>query len=140
VAITPPWSAFGNRDFGDLPNAEKYKWLEYHKWRFNSDWYTSLGGHFVLRTSIKAGFLGYLNKSIGTPPFNRFQIGGDGLSTFSYNITGKEVISQRGYDIYTNTEGATIFNKYAAELRYPFSTNPSAMVYGVFFVEGANAW
>jgi outer membrane protein insertion porin family len=33
-----------------------------------------------------------------------------------------------------------IFNKYTAEVRYPFSLNPSATIFGLAFVEGANGW
>ena len=81
--------------------------------------------------------MGYYNKDIGFSPFERFQMGGDGLSGANYFI-GKEIVSQRGYDVY-QTDGV-IFNKYTAELRYPFSLQPTATIYGILFSDAANAW
>ena len=37
------------------------------------------------------------------------------------------------------TDGV-IFNKYTAELRYPFSLQPTATIYGILFSDAANAW
>ena len=39
-----------------------------------------------------------------------------------------------------NLGGATIFNKFTAELRYPLSLNPSSTIFGLLFLEGGNAW
>jgi outer membrane protein insertion porin family len=36
--------------------------------------------------------------------------------------------------------GATIYNKYTLELRYPLTLNPSATVYGIAFAEAGNSW
>ncbi len=141
IQVTPPWSLFTGKDYSNLPNNEKYKWIEYHKYRFTSDWYTNIFGKFVLRTATKLGYLGFYNASIGPSPFERFVLGGDGLSNLSFNLAGQDIISQRGgYDPYAPTGGATIFNKHTVELRYPFSTNPSAFIYGHIFAEAANQW
>lgn len=138
LQLTPKYSTwFSNKDFSTLPNEDKYKWIEYHKWRFNADWYTGIVGKLILKTSVKTGYLGYWNQQIGYSPFERFDAGGDGLSQ-NYNFYGRDVISQRGYDQYQTA--ATIFNKYSLELRYPFSTNPQAFIYGLMFAEGGNAW
>jgi len=141
VQITPPWSLFSGKDYTDLPNNQKYKWIEYHKYRFTSDWYTNVFGKFVLRTATKMGYLGNYNSEIGPSPFERFVLGGDGLSNLNFNLAGQEIIAQRGgYDPYAPPGGATIFNKHIVELRYPFSTNPSAFIYGHIFAEAANQW
>ncbi len=141
VQITPPWSVFTGKDYSSLPNNEKYKWIEYHKYRFTSDWYTNLFGKFVLRTATKLGYLGYYNSTIGPSPFERFVLGGDGLSNINFNLAGQDIVAQRGgYDPYAPQGGATIFNKHTVELRYPFSTNPSAFIYGHVFAEAANQW
>jgi outer membrane protein insertion porin family len=137
VQLTPPYSLFSGKDYSTLSDQEKYKWVEFHKWRFVAEWYTPVFGKFVVKTSAKTGFLGYYNKDIGVSPFERFNVGGDGLSQ-TYTLYGVDIISQRGYDQYA--KGANIFNKYTAEIRYPFSTNPSAFVYGLAFVEAGNAW
>ncbi|HZG01089.1 MAG TPA: outer membrane protein assembly factor BamA [Chitinophagales bacterium] len=142
VQLTPPWSLLNGKDYTTLTVNEKYKWIEYHKYRFNVDWYTPIVGKLVLRTSAKTGFMGFYNPEVGFSPFERFELGGDGLS--NYSIYGKDIISQRGYDpvpgTYVPEGGATIFNKFTAELRYPFSTNPNAFIYGLVFAEGGNQW
>jgi outer membrane protein insertion porin family len=136
--LTPPYSLFSNKDYSDLPAAAKYKWVEFHKWRFGAEWYTNMFGKFVLKLGAKGGYLGYYNRDIGLTPFERFQVGGDGLSQ-NFSLYGIDIISQRGYDVYTVTP-APIFNKFTMELRYPFSTNPSAFIYGTAWAEAGNAW
>ncbi len=134
---TPPFSSFSGKDYSGESQAEKYKWIEYHKYKFVADWYQKVAGNLVLRLASKYGFLGYYNKDIGYSPFERFQLGGDGLSGFSAFV-GRDIISQRGYEVYASS--ATIFNKYVAELRYPFSLQPTATIYGIAFMDAANAW
>ena len=119
--FTPPYSAFSGKDYSTLSEQDRYKWIEYHKYRFKADWYKTLVGNMVFKFSAKMGFMGYYNPDIGLSPFERFQLGGDGLSGQNYFI-GRDIISQRGYEIYGND--ATIFNKYVAEVRYPFSLSP----------------
>jgi outer membrane protein insertion porin family len=135
--FTPPFSSFSDKDYSGEPSNVKYKWIEYHKYRFTADWYQTIVGKLVLKLSTKYGFLGYYNPDIGFSPFERFQLGGDGLSGYSYFI-GRDIVSQRGYGVYA--QNATIFNKYSAELRYPLSLNPSATIYALGFVDAANAW
>lgn len=135
--FTPPFSAFSGRDYtGETPD-QKFKWIEYHKYKFVADFYQKIYGNLVLRVASKFGYLGYYNKGIGFSPFERFQMGGDGLSGYSYFI-GRDIVSQRGYDVYASQ--ATIYNKYQVELRYPFSLSPTATIYGLAFVDAANAW
>jgi len=143
--FTPPYSLFSDENYDKATPSEKYKWVEYHKYRFNAEWYQAVAGNLVLKLALKYGFLGYYNKSIGYSPFERFSVGGDGLSGFNMFV-GKDLISQRGYETgyagLTNdpVTNATIFNKYTAEIRYPFSLNPSATIFGLGFVEAANGW
>src|SRR5690606_869551 len=118
--FTPPYSAFSETDYGALEDEKKFKWVEYHKYRFTAEWYHRIAGDLVLKLAAKYGFLGYYNKDIGFSPFERFSVGGDGLSGFNM-IVGRDIISHRGYDVYA--PNATIFNKYTAEIRYPFSLN-----------------
>ena len=58
----------------ETPASEKYKLIEYHKWRFNADWYTPIIGNLIFHTSAKLGFLGTFNKDIGVTPFERYQL------------------------------------------------------------------
>ncbi len=135
--FTPPYSAFTGQNYAMETSSQKYKWIEYHKYRFTADWYQKIVGNLVLRFATKYGFIGYYNPDIGFSPLNRFQLGGDGLSGYSYFI-GRDIISQRGYEVYASQ--ATIFNKYTTELRYPFSLSPTATIYGLVFADAANAW
>lgn len=137
VQFTAPYSLFSNQDYSVLPAAIKYRWIEYHKYRFTAEWYQKIKGNLILKLATKHGYLAYYNSELQSP-FERFQMGGDGLSGFT--IYGRDIIAQRGYEIYSSQGGATIFNKYTAELRYPFSLNPSSTIYGTAFVEAGNAW
>ncbi len=135
--ITPPYSSFNNLDYETATQEDKYKWIEYHKYRFRAEWYQRIKGNLVLKLATKHGYLGYYNNAAQSP-FERFQVGGDGIQGFT--IFGRDIIAHRGYEIYTDQGGATIFNKYTAELRYPLSLNPSSTIYGLAWYEAANAW
>lgn len=144
MQFTPPYSLFDGRDnYEGLSSQERYKFIEFHKWKFNSSWFTPLAGgerKLVLNTKIGFGYLGEYNDRLGQSPFERFYLGGDGLSGF--NLDGSEIIAQRGYDDRTLSPeiGATVVSKYTMELRYPFTLNPSATIYGLVFAEAGNSW
>ena len=136
-------------DLTNWRNAEeasrKFKLLEYHKWRFDAEWYYNIVDKLVFATTAKVGILGFYNNEIGFSPFERFELGGDGLNNQQVGITGKDIIKLRGYnettDFPINEEGgATVFNKFAMELRYPISLNPSSTIFGLVFVEGGNSF
>lgn len=145
VQATPPYSALFSPDvdFSEVSQSRRYKWAEYHKWKFKSEWFTSLGKKLVLRTSAKMGAMGFYNPDIGHSPFERFEVGGDGIANF--NLFGKDIIALRGYD---NTEitrrttntGHPFYAKYTVELRYPLSLNPSSTIFMLAFAEGGNSW
>lgn len=144
LQLTPPYSAFNDKDYGELGTEEKYKFIEYYKWRFNADWYTPIVGKFVFRASMKFGFLGYYNSDVGIPPFERFQLGGDGLSGgYTNTFVGTDIISMRGYEVFPQTNSSSarteaIFNKYTLEVRYPIVKSQSANIYALAFAEGGN--
>jgi outer membrane protein insertion porin family len=117
VELTPPFSAFTGIDYSTAPSSEKYKLIEYHKWKFDAKWYISLAKNLVIQTKMQFGFLGLYNKQLGISPFERFYVGGDGLSGFG--LDGREIIALRGYDnnSLSASYGGTIFTKYSAELR-----------------------
>ena len=153
--FTLPYSALGITKPGDNP----YRLPEFHKWRFNGDYYVPIGiahgadknKQFILKASAKYGFIGRYNQALQISPFERFQVGDAGLSN-NFAILGYDIIAHRGYPVYSNSnpkinpenvtpsEFFTIFNKYTMELRYPFSTNPSSTIYGLAFFEAANGW
>ena len=143
VQLTPPYSLLGHKVNLDDPTSY-YEYVEYYKVNIDADWYTPLVGKLVLKASAKLGFLNFYNSDIGFPPFERFEVGGDGLSTQQFGITGKDIISLRGYELgdlpANNNGGATIFNKFTVEVRYPISLNPSSTIFALAFLTSANAW
>jgi outer membrane protein insertion porin family len=147
LELTPPYSAFSDKDYATLPENEKYKWIEYHKWKVKANFYTKLIGNLVLSTRTQFGFLGKYNDVLGVTPFERFYLGGDGLSGYN-NLDGRELIGMRGYgnetitpDYYRNSNlGGTIYSKYTFEFRYPLSLNPNATIYALTFLEAGNSW
>lgn len=143
---TPPFSTISGKDFSGADDREKYKWLEYHKWKFKGNWYAPIVADLIITARFRFGFLGFYNPEIGYPPFERFYLGGDGLT--GWEIDGREVIALRGYENYSLTPtdqqgefiGANAYNKYTVEIRYPLSLNPMATIYALAFVEGGNAY
>jgi outer membrane protein insertion porin family len=146
LEVTPPYSWFrGNVDYTEMTPNEKYKWVEYYKWKFRSSWYINVIEKLVLTPRIKFGFLGAYNANLGVTPFQRFYLGGDGLTGYN-NMDGRELIGMRGYvnnsltPLYPSSIGGTVFEKVTLELRYPLSLNPSATIYGLAFMEAGNDW
>jgi len=146
LQFTPPYSLLNNKDYSTLGPEQKYKWIEYHKWKIKSSWYINLAGKLVLHTRAKMGFLGSYNDEIGVTPFERFYLGGDGLSGIN-QFDGREIIGMRGYNANnlnprnsSGYVGGTIYNKYTMELRYPVSLNPMSTIYLMGYVEAGNAW
>ncbi len=140
--FTLPYSIFRKDDFyRDASVDQKWKWVEYHKWRMTFDWYQALDrkNKLVFKTTAKFGFLGQYNKKQGLSPFERFEVGGNGLPS-NIVLFGQDIISQRGYGVYSDDGGDAIFNKFTMELRYPFSLNPTATVYGLVFAEAGNSY
>ncbi len=163
--LTPPYSLFNNVDYKALAedrvvavenqdsdalaeiDQERFNFLEFYKVKFNGKWYTSLPGKFVLQSNLEFGWLGAYNNDRGIPPFERFFLGGDGLGGFA--LDGREIIRLRGYPNQSvtpldrgaattanNNDGATIYNKFSLELRYPITFSQAATIYTLAFVEG----
>ncbi len=151
VQFTPPYSLINNTPASELITKEqRYKWVEFHKWKFDAQWFTPLSRNkntLVLMTRANFGFVGFYNQNKGLSPFERFRYGGTGLSglTWGAQFLGAEIVGLRGYNdgsISTGQTGgdAPIYNRYTMELRFPISLNPSATVFALGFLEGGNAW
>ena len=158
VTLTPPWSVFDGKDYKNLATANtfntdrdryyeeqkvKYKWIEYHKWKFKSRTFTALTGGqkcLVLMTRAEIGLLGSYN-SDKKSPFETFYMGGDGMSGYSTTYA-EETIGLRGYENGSLTpygsEGYA-YDRFTMELRYPFMLG-NTTIYGLGFIEGGNAW
>ena len=123
---------------------QKFNWLEYYKIKFKADWYTKLIGSqskaLVLRALGEFGYLGAYNNGRGLVPFERFFVGGDGLANFS--LDGREIVQLRGYpnQSLSSQDGATVYNKFSLELRYPLTLKAAASIYALTFIEGGSAY
>ena len=171
VQFTPPFSLFRRLDKGKLdPNgnptrvnsytdinydtwtaADRYKWIEYHKWKLNAAFYNQIVGNFVLMARAQFGYLGYYNRNWGYSPFEGFLVGGDGMSGY-YNY-GSEMIALRGYENYSltpmshskyNSNGysyaGNVYDKLTLELRFPVVLQPQSTIFVLGFLEGGNCW
>ena len=140
LKLTPPYSLFNDKDYTNLPDDEKFNWLEFYKIVFTGKWYSSIIGDLTLMSNAELGFLGAYNDEIGAPPFERFYVGGDGLATGAFD--GRTTIALRGYpnSSLSTVTGGTVYNKVSFELRYPITLKPSASIYALGFLEGGNSW
>ena len=168
VQLTPPFSLLRRHDFDSEGNKvqvasykdinydnwssrERFRWIEYHKWKFSGAVYTRLVGDLVLMTRAQFGYLGYYNRNWGYSPFEGFLLGGDGMS--GYNTYGSEIIAMRGYENYSltpyepskyNSSGyayaGNVYDKFTVELRYPVILQPSSTIFVLAFLEGGNCW
>lgn len=148
VAATPPFSLWDGVDYAsmDYRDGNKYKWIEYHKWKFLGKIFVPLTNPDVKRTPVlmsrmEYGFVGHYTPS-KISPFETFYMGGSGMSGYS-NTYATETIALRGYDDGSLTpqgyEGYA-YSRLAFELRYPFLLEPTSTIYGLAFIEAGNAW
>ena len=154
LTITPPWSKWDGKDYANLAKdsnsptfsqeqQEKYRWIEYHKWKFKARTFTALTSGqkcFVLMTRVEFGLLGSYNKNKKSP-FETYYMGGDGMSGYTTGYA-EETIGLRGYENGSLTprraEGYA-YSRMSLELRYPFLLG-NTTIYGLGFVEAGNAW
>ena len=154
LTITPPWSKWDHKDYAHLATdrnsptysqeqQEKYRWVEYHKWKFKARTFTALTSGqkcFVLMTRVEFGLLGSYNKNKKSP-FETYYMGGDGMSGYTTGYA-EETIGLRGYENGSLTpRGAEgyAYSRMSLELRYPFLLG-NTTIYGLGFVEAGNAW
>lgn len=138
--LTFPYSLVNNKDYPNIDDQEKYKWLEYYKASFKGKWYTALTKDLVIMTNAEFGILGFYNKELGYSPFERYYLGGDGMAT--YQLDGRETIALRGYENgrLSSIDGDVVYNKFQMEVRYPVTLKPSASIYVLGFLEAGNSW
>jgi outer membrane protein insertion porin family len=156
MSFTPPYSLITGQDL--FSRASGSKWVEYYKWMFDNTWYQQIVGNLVISARAHMGLMGAYNKSVPISPFERFVLGGSGM-TFNNFLLGTEIISLRGYQdqsviplqsdgngalIYRSTnsggQGGIIYNKFVFEMRYPLSLAQSATIFVLAFAEGGNNW
>ncbi|MBQ6287425.1 MAG: outer membrane protein assembly factor BamA [Bacteroidales bacterium] len=170
LQLTPPYSLFRTKDKGVLDasgnptkvasykdidydnwtSQERYRWIEYHKWKFSAETYTKIVGDFVIMGRAQFGYLGYYNRKWGYSPFEGFRVGGDGMS--GYDSYGSDIIALRGYENYSltpwevtpySTSGyyaGNVYDKFTMEFRYPVILQPQSTIFVLGFLEGGNCW
>ena len=148
---TPPYSVFDGRNYNDLIPSERYRFTEYQKYKFTAEWFTQLTNkraaegkearNLVLRTKVGFGFLSYYNPAVGFSPFERFYLGGSGLSGYQ-NFVAREIIALRGYpdNSLSGSKGDPLVARYIMELRFPITLNPQATIFILGFAEAGNTW
>lgn len=150
VSATPPFSLWDGKDYASMKmdenrfwDAEKFEWIEYHKWKLKMRTFTPLLPLTIKRTPVIAtraefGILGYYNRHKQSP-FETFTVGGDGMSGYSGSYA-TETIALRGYENGTVGRNASAYTRFGLEFRYPFILETSSTIYGVAFLEAGNAW
>lgn len=150
IQATPPYSLLNNKNYAIATDKEKYRFTEYHKWKFESQWFQRIYGKLVLKAQAQFGFLGIYNQVVGQSAFERFKLGGDGMQGFDY-LQGSEIIAMRGYannavipagsnPVIAQGSGSPLFNKYVLELRHPITASTTATIFVLAFAEGGNTW
>lgn len=149
--LTPPYSLFNGKDYTNLAPSDRYRFIEYQKYKITAEWFTQLTNkrasegkearNLVLRTKIGFGLLGMYNSKVGVAPFERFYLGGSGLSGYQ-NYVAREIIALRGYtdNSLSSSTGDPLVSRYTMELRYPISLNPQATIFILGFAEAGNSW
>jgi len=149
LKITPPYSLLNGKNYADanMSNAERYKFIEYHKWTFAGKTFTPItnDNKLVIMGRAMFSYLGSYNKNARSP-FETFVMGGDGMS--SYTSYGTDYIAMRGYtsgsitpyDSKLGTNVGYVYNKFTMEMRYPLSLEQSATIYALTFVEAGNSF
>lgn len=159
LTLTPPHSLWRKLDYATAANADKFKWIEFHKWMFDAKYYLPLDSKKKLVIEAKAhfGFIGSYTDKAGVGPFERFFLGGDGLAGgFNSFLLGQEIIGLRGYEnnkitpplynrygevnVGNTVQGGIVYDKLGIELRYPVTTGSAATIYGFAFTEAGNNW
>jgi len=147
LEVTPPYSLLAKEKYSTMEEKDKYRLVEFHQWKIQGAFYKQIVGDLVLMARTKSGFLGKYNNDLEVTPFNRYFMGGDGMTGYSA-IDGRQLVGFRGYSNESLTPrnannvetGAIIYTKNTMELRYPLSLNPNSTIYGMAFVEAGNAW
>ena len=147
LKITPPYSLFSGKDYSQMSDADKYRFIEYHKWKLSGKVFTPLtrDSKLVLMARAEFGYLGHYNKNVKSP-FETYYMGGDGMT--SYTSYSTEYVALRGYssgsitpyDPATQRTNGYLYNKFTMELRYPITLEQSATIWALAFLEAGNCF
>ena len=120
--------------------------VQYHKWRFKSQWHVPIVGKLGLGFSTDFGFVGSLT---GDPvDFERFIVGGSPFDTQGFtSYFGRDVVYMRGYPAAAigprrggEPVGGTILNRYTSELKLLAIQTQQLSAAPYLFLDAANTW
>lgn len=152
LTFTPPYSWFTDKNYAspNIKDKDKYRWIEFHKWKLQGKVFMPLDKNekLILYTGVQYGYLGHFDKNKRSP-FEGFEMGGDGMS--GYSLYGREYVGLRGYEngsltnagssfLAPNASDASLYSKLTMEVRYPISLAQSATIYALAFLEAGNSW
>jgi len=128
VEVAPP--------FGEL--------VQYHKWRFKTNWNVPLGNKFTIGVSNDYGYIGSLTGE--DVRFQRFDVGGSPFDYGGYTY-GTDPVFMRGYPARSigprqdgNPVGGRILTKYTSELRWKAVSSQQLQAAPYVFLDAANSW
>jgi outer membrane protein insertion porin family len=153
ATFTPPYSRMGIENQAKSTSGESNdgnRTIEYHKWMFDSNWFTplGLGGKLVLSARAHMGFIGRYS-NIKYTFVERFVMGGSGMAGQGGFNLAADIIGLRGYQdnsllggpyVPGEPQSGIVYNKFVTELRFLVSPNPSATIFVLGFLEGGNNW
>lgn len=122
--------------------------VQYHKWRFNTNWNIPVGDRFSFGFGTQFGYIGSITGD--DVAFERFEVGGT-LFDFSGFQFGTEPIPMRGYPArvigpretirnQVTPVGGRILNKYTSEFRFKAVESQQLQAAPYLFLDAANTW
>ncbi len=120
--------------------------VQYHKWRFKSQWHVPIFAKLGIGFTTDFGFVGSLT---GDPvDFERFIVGGSPFDTQGFtSYFGRDVVYMRGYPAAAigprrdgEPVGGTILNRYTSELKLLAIQTQQLSAAPYLFLDAANTW
>jgi outer membrane protein insertion porin family len=126
--------------------------IQYHKWRFKTDWNVPMGENFSFGVGTNYGYIGSLTGE--EVNFERFEVGGTPFDFAGFQF-GTEPVFMRGYPqgsispgVVTETDegafktpvGGRILTKYISEFRWHAVESQQLQAQPYVFFDAANAW
>ena len=122
--------------------------VQYHKWRFNTNWNIPVGERFSFGFGTNFGYIGSITGE--DVSFERFEVGGT-LFDFSGYQFGTEPVTMRGYPArvigpretirgQVTPVGGRILNKYTSEFRVKAVESQQLQAAPYLYLDAANTW
>lgn len=120
--------------------------VQYHKWRFDSQWNVPLAKKLSIGFSTDFGYVGSITGD--RVDFERFIVGGSPFDNQGmYSYFGRDIVYMRGYPsaaigprLGNEPVGGTILNKYTSELKWMAIQTPQLSAAPYLFLDAVNTW